>query len=421
MSRPRVLVVAPLYHPDRGGLGRQAVLLTERLAELGVRCEVATRLMRGLPRYDFARDVKLHRIPAGRPRVHNYETPNLENLFTSLAFSLGLVLLLLRRSRRYDMIHVHGASLPLLVVLPFAKLLGIPVLALVAATHQGVEAGDMHRYPGVGRLLAWVFARVDAYIAITAEVEQLLVREGVAPDRIARVPFFVDVERFKPLAPEERARARRDLGLEGRTVIVASGRLVPRKGGDNLIRAFAYASEEAPETRPLLVFLGDGPERGSLEALARSERATETVRFAGFVKDVPRWLAASDALVLASFIEGLPNALLEALGMGLACIATTIAGAEEVIDHERTGLLVPPGDEIALADAILRLLRDEHFRRNLGRAAAEQVRGRLARDVIVPRYLEVYEDLVARRAVARRGEGETPELRVLPRLREESA
>lgn len=421
MSHPRVLVVAPLYHPDRGGLGRQAVLLTERLAELGVRCEVATRFMRGLPAFEFARSVKVHHIPAGRPRVHNYETPNVENLLTSLAFSLGLVLLLLRRARRYDVIHVHGASLPLLVLLPFAKLLGIPVLALVAATHQGVEAGDMRRYPLAGRTLAWAFARVDAYIAITAEVEQLLVSEGVRPERIARVPFFVDVEHFKPLPAEERARARKALGLEGHTVIVASGRLVPRKGGDHLIRAFAYAAEVAPETKPLLVFLGDGPERGMLEALARTEGAADTVRFAGFVEDVPRWLGSADALVLASFIEGLPNALLEALGMGLACIATTIAGAEEVIDDGRTGLLVPPGDELSLADAILRLLRDEHYRRNLGRAAAEQVRARLARDVIVPRYLEVYEDLVARRAVARRGDDGAPELRVLPRIREESA
>jgi len=415
---PRVLVVAPLYHPDRGGLGRQAVLLTERLAALGVPQEVATRSMRGLPDYAFAAGVKIHKIPAGRPRVHNYETPNVENLFTSLAFSLGLVLLLLRNRSRFDVIHVHGASLPLLVILPVAKLLGIRVLALVAATHQGVEAGDMRRHPLVGRALAWAFAQVDGYVAITAEVEQLLVREGVPRERIARVPFFVDVERFKPLPAEDRGSARKELRLEGRTVVVASGRLVPRKGGDALIRAFARARADAPEMQPLLLFLGDGPERAALEQLARDEGLGDSVRFAGFVADVPHWLAASDALVLASRIEGLPNALLEGLGMGLACIATKIAGAEEVIDDGRTGLLVPPGDERSLARAIARVLRDETYRRSLGRAAAEVVRARLARDVIVPRYLEIYEDLAEGRPVAR---AEPPELRLLPRLREESA
>src|SRR5438046_2288322 len=123
---PRVLVVAPLYHPDRGGLGRQAVLLTERLAGLGVPARVATRRMVGLPSYAFAPDVRIEPIAAGRPRVHNYETPNLENLATSLVFSLKLVLLLMKRHTRVDVIHVHGASLPLLVLIPFAKLLGVP-------------------------------------------------------------------------------------------------------------------------------------------------------------------------------------------------------------------------------------------------------------------------------------------------------
>jgi glycosyltransferase involved in cell wall biosynthesis len=415
MSPRRILVVAPLYHPDRGGLGRQAVLLTERLADLGVHLEVATRLMRGLPDYHFRPGVLVHRIAAGRPRVHNYETPNLENLFTSLAFSLGLVLLLLRR-RRFDAIHVHGASLPLLVILPFAKLLRIPVLALVAATHQGVEAGDMLRHRVFGHLLARAFAKVDGYVAITAEVEQLLVAEGVPPERIARIPFFVDVEHFKPFTPEERARARAELGLEGKTVVVASGRLVPRKGGDTLIRAFAQAAKEAPETAPLLVFLGDGPERATLEALASAEAPGGSVRFAGFVEDVPRWLGASDVLVLASRIEGLPNALLEALGMGLACIATRIAGAEEVIDDGRTGLLVPPGAEDALAHALASLLRDPAYRRQIGEAASGLVRARLARDVIVPRYLEVFEELMEGRGIARRPESASLELRVLPRL-----
>jgi glycosyltransferase involved in cell wall biosynthesis len=413
---PRVLVVAPLYHPDRGGLGRQAVLLAERLAELGVHQEVATRYMRGLPDYPFSPQVKIHRIPAGRPNVHNYETPNLENLMTSVAFSFGVVLLLLRNARRFDVIHFHGASLPLLIVLPFAKLLRIPLLALVAATHQGVEAGDMRRHPGVGIFLAWAFAQVDGYIAITAEVERLLAAEGVSKEGIARVPFFVDVETFKPLPPKERDQVRTELGLADRAVVVHSGRLVPRKGGDVLIRAFAKASAKVPSSKPLLLFLGDGPERASLEALARTENVAENVRFAGFVEDVPRWLAASDVLVLASRIEGLPNALLEALGMGLACIATKIAGAEEVIDDGLTGVLVTPGDEAELAAAIERLLQDEPYRKAIGRAAATRVRGLLSREVIAPRYLEIYEDLAGGHSVART---DVPSLRVVPRVGEE--
>jgi glycosyltransferase involved in cell wall biosynthesis len=392
---PRVLVVAPLYHTDRGGLGRQAVLLTEKLASLGVGAEVATRRMRGLPRRAWSSLVKVHRVPAPQSGVHNYEAPSLQNLVTSLAFSLGAAALLVRRRRELDLVHVHGASLPLLVLLPFAKVLRKPVLAKVAATNQGVEAGDVaRRYGPLGRFLAWLFARCDGYVATTAEIATVLERDGVLTSRVHRVPNFVDVESFRPLPESERSRVRRELGLEGRTVVVASGRLAPRKGGDALVRAFARARERAREARPLLVFLGDGPERGRLQALVRELGLDEAVRFEGFVSDVARRLQAVDVFVLASRIEGFPNALLEALATGLACVATTIGGALEAIEPGRTGLLVPLDDEVALADALARLLGDASLRRTLGEAAAREVRARFALEAVAPRYLPLYRTLV---------------------------
>ena len=392
---PRVLVVAPLYHTERGGQGRQAVLLTERLAESGVAMEVATRRMRGLPARAFSKAVKIHRVPAPRSRVHNYEKPSLENFITSLAFSLGLVKLLASRRGKIDVVHIHGASLPLLVLLPFAKVLRVPILAKVAATRQGVEAGDMRRRYGLlGRLLAWIFSCVDGYIATTAEIARLLERDGVPRERIARVPNFVDVAAFEPLAPDARARVRAELGIEGRTVLVASGRLAARKANDVLLRAFARALVTTRAANPLLVFLGDGPERASLEELARSLGIASHVRFEGFVAGVARWLGAADCFAIASRIEGLPNALLEALASGLACVATRIGGGREAISDGENGLLVAPDDEDALAAALVRLLGDEALRERLGEAAARTIRERFALEAVAPRYVGIYEHLV---------------------------
>lgn len=391
---PRILVVAPLYHPDRGGQGRQAVLLTERLAEAGVKLEVVTRRMRGLPERTFSKAVRIHRVPAPRPRVHNYEKPTFENFITSFAFSLGLVKLLATHRRKIDVVHIHGASLPLLVVLPFAKMLGVPVLAKVAATKQGVEAGDVRRrYGPLGRLLAWVFSCVDGYIATTAEIASVLEHDGVPRERIARVPNFVDISHFQPLEPDERAIARRELDIEGRTVVVASGRLSARKANDVLLRAFARASERVPGARPLLAFIGDGPERKALEQLAAALGIADSVRFQGFVTDVPRWLGAADVLALASRIEGFPNALLEGLASGLACVATRLGGGQEAIQDGHNGLLVPPDDEDALAGALERVLGDEAFRRRLGDTAARDIRARFALDAVAPRYVAIYREL----------------------------
>lgn len=399
---PRVLVVAPLYHTDRGGLGRQCVLLTERLADLGLRCEVATRRMVGLPQRRFHPRVPIHALPAPRPEVHNYEQPNLVNLATSLSFSLGLAAHLVRRRREVDLVHFHGASLPLLVTLPVAKLLDKPVLALVAATHQGVEAGDFrHRWGPIGKALAWSFAQVDGYIAITREIRECLEQDGVAPERVWEVPNFIDFQDFRRPDAAERAELRRALGFEGRTVVLASGRLVPRKNGDVLIRAFAKARARPEvarrtEGRPLLVFCGDGPERDAWEAIAREVGALEDVRFDGFCDDMPRRLGAADVLALVSTIEGSPNALLEGLAMGLACVASEIAGALEIIDPGQNGLLVGVRDEATLTDALARVLSDPALRAALGEESARRMRAERALEVVAPRYLPIYEELMAR-------------------------
>lgn len=394
---PRVLVVSPLYHTDRGGLGRQAVLLTERLAELGARMTVVTRRMTGLPARAWSPLVERREVAAGREEVHNYEAASLENLITSLRFSAGLAAALVRERRRYDLVHVHGASVPLIVALPVARSLGKRVVAKVAALHQGVEAGDLRRrYGPLGRALAWWLSHVDAYVATTAEIAAALEGEGYSPRRIARLPNFVDTEAFHPPGAAARAGAREALGLAGRTVVLCSGRLVARKNVDLLLEAFARAAARVRlDEPPLLVLLGDGPERGALEARAARADLAGRVRFAGFREDVARWLFAADLFVLPSRLEGLPNALLEAMATGLPVLATDLGGCREAVASGESGLLVAPDDASSLEAALVRLLDDAALRARLGAAAARVIAERFTLDAVAPRYLELYRRLLA--------------------------
>lgn len=394
-----MLVVSPLYHTDRGGLGRQAVLLTERLAALGAQATVVTRRMTGLPARAWSPLVRRREVGAGREDVHNYEAASLENLVTSLRFSLGLCAALVRERGRYDVVHVHGASLPLIVALPVARGLGKRVVAKVAALHQGVEAGDLRRrYGPLGRGLAWWLGHVDAYVATTAEIAAALEGEGYAPARIARVPNFVDTDLFRPPTDDERADLRAALGLVERAVVVCSGRLTARKNVDVLLEAFAGACARATSARPpLLVLLGDGPERAVLEARAARPDLAGKVLFAGFRDDVPRWLRAADVFVLPSRLEGLPNAVLEAMATGLPVLATDIGGCREAIVPGESGLLVAPGDARALEDALARLLDDPALRARLGAAAGAAIAARFTLDAVAPRYLELYARLTGQR------------------------
>lgn len=395
-------MVAPLYHPGRGGLGRQAVLLTEALAARGARALVVTRHMEGLPAYDYAPAVERVAVRAGRARTHNYEEPSLGNLVTSLRFSAGLVRVLESRRADYDLIHFHGASLPLLVGLPHALLRDKRVVAKVAALHQGVEAGDLRGHWGpLGPLMARELRGVDAFVATTAEIGQALRDEGYAPERIARIPNFVELTRFSPAGPEERARLRADLGWEARSVVVHSGRLTGRKGADVLLQAFAGARAQARPHPALLVFLGDGPERPLLQARAAALGLGDAVRFLGFQEEVVRFLRAADVFALSSRVEGLPNALLEAMAVGLPSVATRIGGSLEALGEGTAegetpaGLLVPPDDAPALGRELGRLLADPPLRARVGAAAVARIAERFALEAVVPRYLELYRRLLA--------------------------
>ena len=153
---------------------------------------------------------------------------------------------------------------------------------------------------------------------------------------------------------------------------VTVARLVPQKGIDVLIRALALVTGSASQWPVLLV--GDGPERSALENQAAVEGVAQRVHFKGFRRDPETYLAAASVFVLPSRFEGMPNALLEAMAAGLAVIVTDASpGPLEVVEHRRSGIVVPSDDHHALANAMLELAGDAALRARLGCAARERL------------------------------------------------
>lgn len=155
--------------------------------------------------------------------------------------------------------------------------------------------------------------------------------------------------------------------------ILCVGRLVPVKGQLILLAACARLSQTGREIRVCLV--GAGPDRGALEAEAAAQGIRDHVRFAGAVnQDAIRALyAEADVFVSPSFAEGIPVVLMEAMAMEIPCVATWITGVPELIRHQRDGVLVPPGDVEALAEALAQLMDDAALRHGLGRAGRRRV------------------------------------------------
>lgn len=211
-----------------------------------------------------------------------------------------------------------------------------------------------------GLLARATYPRADAIVAVSEGAGDDLARFlGLERERITVIPNPAITHTPRPIDHPWLARPRPV------PVIVAAGRLVPKKGFDVLIDAFAQIRSVRSAR---LVILGDGPERTRL-----ARRLVPDVELHGFVDDPISWFAQADLFVLSSFAEGMPNALLQAMACGCPIVATDCpSGPREILEDGRWGRLVPPGDASALARAILETL--EHPIVPLERAAAFRIR-----------------------------------------------
>lgn len=387
---PRVCVVSALYHPDLGGLGRQAQLLSERLRADGVELFVIARKMKVNSRAAFSPSVEVIRVPSLFPKHHILEEISLKNILISGIFSLGCLGVLIRRRKSYDLVHFHGASIPLFVALPFLKWMGKKVVAKVAAANLGTEAGSLSgKYWFLGNLLARLVRWVDAFVAISDEIREGLLRDGVPSERIHSISNFIDPEIFYPPTSREKARLKAKFGYAGIPLLLFSGRLVPRKGVEFLLEAWREVCPGFPEAKLLL--LGDGPLLKDLEETAIRLDINGTCRFAGRVDNVAEYLRAGDIFVLPSLQEGLSNSLLEAMATRLPVVATRIGGVVDVIRDGENGLLVAPSSGRELAAGMRALLRDAALGERLACAAMETIHASYGLESRVARYKDLYE------------------------------
>jgi glycosyltransferase involved in cell wall biosynthesis len=191
------------------------------------------------------------------------------------------------------------------------------------------------------------------------------------------------------------ARGRADPGATpSKLTVVAAGALKPAKGFDVLLSAIDMI-RRADDLSFELLIAGSGSDDDSLRRLASELRLTDCVTFLGEVDDVPALLSRAHILVHPSRNEGLSNTVLEGMAEGLPVIASSVGGTPEVIEHDVTGILVPPDDPAALAGQIRRLVEDPSLRARLGTAGLQVVRDRFGADTVVRQYEAIYTSLLA--------------------------
>ncbi|MDE0485308.1 MAG: glycosyltransferase [Candidatus Poribacteria bacterium] len=148
-------------------------------------------------------------------------------------------------------------------------------------------------------------------------------------------------------------------------LIVSVGRFAPEKGHRYLIEALSLLNRK--DVRWRCTFLGEGELESELRALTVEHNLSDKIMFPGFCEDVFSALLKADVFVLPSLHEGSPNALIEAMGIGMPCIASDVGGIRDLIENEKNGIRIPSQDSAALADALHRMLTEPEFARELGR------------------------------------------------------
>ena len=258
--------------------------------------------------------------------------------------------------------------------LPAALLAGVPVR--LGARRDVVMP---ERTPGHHLMQRLVYQLAHRVVANSSAAVDRLIEEGVPDWRIVNIANGIDFARFP--APD-------GTNVPRRRVITTVANLRPGKGHDVLLKAAMRVIRRVPDARFQIV--GDGARRQDLERQAAAFRISGQVSFLGHRDDVPAVLQQSDLFAFPSFMEASPNAVIEAMAAGLPIVASNVGGIPEVIEHERSGLLVPPGDDRALAAAILRLVEHPDLASRLGEAARHAVEARFSFDRMVGEFEELF-------------------------------
>jgi D-inositol-3-phosphate glycosyltransferase len=215
----------------------------------------------------------------------------------------------------------------------------------------------------------WMYSKLSLWISLTRRMKQEVLEHTKMPEKLIRVvPLGRDTRLFDPrLYDPKKARKRYDLPLNRRLVGVI-GRLDPQKGQEEFLRSLPLVLKEHSDV--FYVILGEetrGEEgfRRRLVNLSYELGVQERVRFLPFTENVPEFMAAIDVFVMPSYSETFGLVLIEAMAMGKPVVATGAGGVPEIVEDGRDGLLIPPRDEKALAEAISLLLKNSSLRKTL--------------------------------------------------------
>ncbi len=371
--KPRILMIISLFYPALGGAEQQARLLAEQLIKRGYQVMVLTRKFKNLPDFEILGEVPTYRCIRHLPWKHWF----------GLTYMLSVFWFLLKHRKSYDIIHCHESSRFHTIVAAMAKTL-LKKTAIAVVTSSGIYSDFSQLKKRIfGHYFLRKLQHLDKLITLCNLSTTEAINEGFNESMIKVIPNGVNTIQFQPSLSKKSSK----------TTLIYVGRLVQTKGVHMLLKVFHQVLENGISAN--LHIAGDGPEKEKLLSLARELEITDYTHFHDSVDNVAPLLKKSDIFVLPSSVEGLPNALLEAMACGLAVVTTRVGGNTEIIENGINGLLIDPDDPQQLNKALLKILKEKATMEKLGQNARKTIEGGFSIDHITAEYEKLYKEIIA--------------------------
>jgi len=369
-----------------GGISRHCLGLTKALVKKNHEVRVITLEFPGAPEYEEIEGMKIHRvkIELGHPNFITWT-------FIFNHFMEKLVAIL-NQEVEFDVIHIHD-WLTAPVGIASKYYLNKPLVSTVHSIEigraQGLHSPDSLLIDGLEWWMTYESKRV---ISCSSSMKWELENHFHLPsEKITVIPNAVDISKYEKQIDREAVKRR--YGIEPyERVVLFVGRLVPQKGVEYLIRAIPLILQQHGNVK--FVIAGDGWSKDYLEDLARSVGFIDKIRFLGFISDseLTELTMSADVLVVPSVYEPFGIVALEGMAAGVPVVAANVGGLSEIIEHDRTGVLVYPKNFESIAWGVNRVLSDPGYSNWLVQNAKRKVQEAYSWEAVAQRTIEVYEE-----------------------------
>jgi glycosyltransferase involved in cell wall biosynthesis len=375
----------PVVRTQSNSLRPRVVLFTDSFSRGGTEQQFV-RFVRGINRNQY--DILVACLQRSGPLLSEVESLGvsvvefpIDSLYNFRAAKLFAQLVRFLRRERIQIVHTFDFYTSIFAV-PAARLAGVPVV--LASRRELLNL----RTPWQQRAIRVACSMATGVVVNSRAVGQDMAGvESGGRSKIDILPNCIDLDKFEHNSSIQEIR--RELGLSPTSILIgALGNLRPEKNLETFLMAARSIADAIPSAEFLVI--GDGPEGNELKSLANDLHLSESVHFLGERPDVPDLLAALDILVMSSYSESFPNAILEAMAAGKPVVATNVGGIPEVVEEGQTGFLVPARDPEAMSDRILLLCRDSVLRLQMGRVARARVESNFTVQAVTAKLEGIY-------------------------------